>query len=55
MKCDDVGDASADSSKPSDGLRARFPRYSDEDMVDAQCWLMTEGLGLRHLRLVLGS
>ena len=35
MKCDDVGDASADSSKPSDGLRAMFPRYSDEYMADA--------------------
>lgn len=43
------------SSKPSDGLRAKFPRYSYEDMVDAQYRLMTEGLGIRRLRLVLGN
>jgi len=43
------------SSKPSDGLRARFPRYSFEDMVDAQHRLVTEGLGIEHLRLVLGN
>jgi homoserine O-acetyltransferase len=43
------------STKPSDGLRARFPRYSYEDMVDAQYRLVTEGLGIRRLRLVLGN
>jgi homoserine O-acetyltransferase len=43
------------SSKPSDGLRARFPRYNYDDMVDAQHRLVTEGLGIRHLRLVLGN
>ena len=43
------------SAKPSDGLRARFPRYNYDDMVLAQYRLMTEGLGLRHLRLVLGN
>jgi len=43
------------SAKPSDGLRAKFPRYNYDDMVDAQYRLMTEGLGLRHLRLVLGN
>jgi homoserine O-acetyltransferase len=43
------------SSKPSDGLRARFPRYNYDDMVAAQYRLVTEGLGLRHLRLVLGN
>lgn len=43
------------SSKPSDGLRARFPRYDYADMVHAQYRLVTEGLGLRHLRLVLGN
>jgi homoserine O-acetyltransferase len=43
------------SSKPSDGLRARFPRYSYDDMVDAQHRLLTEHLGLRHLRLVIGN
>jgi homoserine O-acetyltransferase len=43
------------SSKPSDGLRAKFPRYNYDDMVAAQYGLVTEGLGLRHLRLVLGN
>jgi len=43
------------SSKPSDGLRATFPRYNYDDMVAAQYRLVTEGLGLRHLRLVLGN
>src|SRR5262249_32061951 len=42
------------SSKPSDGMRATFPRYNYEDMVAAQYRLVTEGLGIRHLRLVLG-
>ncbi len=42
------------SSKPSDGLKGTFPRYNYADMVDAQYRLVTEGLGLRHLRLVLG-
>jgi len=43
------------SSKPSDGLRAKFPRYSYEDMVDVQHRLVTEGLGIKRLRLVLGN
>lgn len=43
------------SSKPSDGLRAKFPRYNYDDMVDAQYRLVTEHLGVRHLRLVLGN
>lgn len=43
------------SAKPSDGLRARFPRYNYDDMVLAQHRLVTEGLGLRRLRLVLGN
>jgi homoserine O-acetyltransferase len=43
------------SAKPSDGLRAKFPRYTYDDMVTAQYRLVTEGLGLRHLRLVLGN
>lgn len=43
------------SSKPSDGLRARFPRYNYADMVLAQHRLVTEGLGIRKLRLVLGN
>jgi homoserine O-acetyltransferase len=42
------------SSKPSDGLRARFPHYRYQDMVVAQHRLLTEGLGVSHLRLVLG-
>lgn len=43
------------SSKPSDGLRVRFPRYNYDDMVVAQYRLLTEHLGVRHLRLVLGN
>ena len=44
-----------DSSKPSDGLRGRFPRYGYEDMVVAQHRLLAEGLGVNHLRLVMGT
>lgn len=43
------------SSKPSDGLRARFPRYGYEDMVTAQYRLVTEGLKVSHLLLVMGT
>lgn len=43
------------SSKPSDGLRANFPRYGYLDMVEAQRRLLTEGLGVNHLRLVMGT
>src|SRR4030088_1891193 len=43
------------SSKPSDGLRAKFPRYNYDDMVAAQYRLVTEGLGIKHLRLVIGN
>src|SRR5262247_4665353 len=43
------------SSKPSDGLRTRFPKYNYDDMVQAQYRLLTEGLGIRHLRLVIGN
>ncbi len=43
------------SSKPSDGLRAKFPRYNYDDMVAAQYRLLTEGLGIRHVRLVIGN
>lgn len=42
------------TSKPSDGLKARFPKYDYDDMVDAQYRLLTEGLGIRHVRLVTG-
>lgn len=44
-----------DSSKPSDGLRARFPRYTYDDMVLAHYRLLTEALGVNHLRLVMGT
>ena len=43
------------SSKPSDGLRAKFPRYTYDDMIAAQYRMLTEGLGIKHLRLVLGN
>jgi homoserine O-acetyltransferase len=43
------------SGKPSDELRAKFPRYNYDDMVLAQYRLVTEGLGLKHLRLVIGN
>jgi homoserine O-acetyltransferase len=43
------------SSKPSDGLRMKFPKYNYDDMVDAQYRLVTDGLGIRRLRLVLGN
>ena len=42
------------SSKPSDGMRTKFPRYNYDDMVAAQYRLVTEGLGIPHLRLVVG-
>ena len=43
------------SAKPSDGLRAKFPQYGYDDMVEAQYRLLTEGLGVHHLRLVMGT
>jgi homoserine O-acetyltransferase/O-succinyltransferase len=43
------------SSKPSDGLRDRFPRYGYKDMVSAEESLVTGGLGIKHLRLVFGT
>ena len=43
------------SSKPSDGMRMHFPKYGYDDMVDAQHRLLTEGLGVAHLRLVMGT
>jgi homoserine O-acetyltransferase len=42
------------TAKPSDGLRAKFPQYDYDDMVAAQHRLVTEGLGVRHVRMVLG-
>ena len=44
-----------ESSKPSDGLRGRFPRYTYDDMVEAQYRLLTEGLHINHLRLAIGT
>jgi len=43
------------SAKPSDGLTTKFPRYNYADMVDAQYRLLSEGLGIRHLRLIIGN
>jgi homoserine O-acetyltransferase/O-succinyltransferase len=43
------------SSKPSDRLKTAFPKYDYEDMVDAQYRLVKEGLGVKHLRLVIGN
>ncbi len=43
------------SSKPSDGLRGAFPHYRYHDMVESGYRLITEGLGVGHLRLVIGS
>jgi homoserine O-acetyltransferase/O-succinyltransferase len=43
------------SSKPSDGMKTAFPRYNYEDIVDAHHRLVSEGLGIKHLRLVIGN
>ncbi|MGE5102449.1 MAG: alpha/beta fold hydrolase [Deltaproteobacteria bacterium] len=50
---DGIGHGS--STKPSDGLHARFPKYTYNDMVDAQHELLTKGLGVNHMRLVIGT
>ena len=50
---DDIGHGR--SSKPSNGLRAKFPRYGYVDMVEAEHRLVTQGLGVNHLRLVMGT
>ncbi len=50
---DGIGHGS--SSKPSDGLRARFPKYTYDDMVTAQHRLLTEHLHVNHLRLIMGT
>ena len=44
-----------ESSKPSDGMRTKFPKYNYDDMVDAQYRLLTEHLGVKKLRLVIGN
>ena len=43
------------SSKPSDGLHAKFPRYGYIDMVEAQYRLLSDGLAVNHARLVMGT
>jgi homoserine O-acetyltransferase len=43
------------SSKPSDGMHAHFPAYDYDDMVAAQHLLVSEGLGIQHLRLIMGT
>ncbi len=43
------------SSKPSDGLHAKFPHYGYRDMIAAQYKLVTDGLNINHLRLVMGT
>jgi homoserine O-acetyltransferase/O-succinyltransferase len=43
------------SSKPSDGLKGKFPHYRYHDMVESGHRLISEGLGVAHLRLVIGS
>jgi homoserine O-acetyltransferase len=50
---DDIGHGA--SSKPSDGLHARFPHYGYADMVEAEHALVVEGLGVDHLALVMGT
>lgn len=43
------------STKPSDGLKIKFPHYNYADMVDAQYRLLSEGLGIKHVRLIIGN
>lgn len=43
------------SSKPSDGMHMRFPKYTYDDMVGAEHRLLVDGLGVTHLRLILGT
>jgi homoserine O-acetyltransferase len=50
---DDIGHGK--SSKPSDGLHAKFPRYGYRDMIEAERRLLVEGLNVNHLRLVMGT
>lgn len=44
-----------DTTKPSDGMRAEFPQYNYDDMVEAQYRLVKEGLGINHIRAVIGN
>ncbi len=50
---DDIGHGK--SSKPSDGLHAKFPRYGYRDMVEAEYRLLTDGLHVNHARLIMGT
>ena len=50
---DDIGHG--ESSKPSDGLRMRFPQYDYDDMIRGQHQMLLEGLHVDHLRLILGT
>jgi homoserine O-acetyltransferase len=50
---DEIGHGS--SSKPSDGLRMKFPRYDYDDMVHADYVMLTEGMHIDHLRLMIGT
>jgi homoserine O-acetyltransferase len=50
---DDIGHGK--SSKPSDGMHAHFPKYDYDEMVLAENLLVTKGLGVDHLRLILGT
>jgi homoserine O-acetyltransferase len=50
---DDIGHGK--SSKPSDGLRMKFPHYDYADMIDAEHHVLTEALNIDHLRLVMGT
>jgi homoserine O-acetyltransferase/O-succinyltransferase len=43
------------SARPSDGLKTKFPHYDYADMVEAQHRLLAEGLGLRHVRMIIGN
>jgi homoserine O-acetyltransferase len=50
---DDIGHGG--SSKPSNGMRAKFPHYDYDDMVNAEHLLLTDGLKVDHLRLIMGT
>jgi len=43
------------STKPSDGMKTKFPQYNYADMVDAQHRLLADGLGIKHVRLIIGN
>ncbi len=43
------------SSKPSDGMHMRFPHYEYDDMIELQYRMLTQGLGINHMRLIMGT